>query len=68
MASSNPDSQIGGNHSMTAKIQMTFTIEPKTKAKIERAAESLAISTASLIRMACSQFADKVLETKTGKE
>ena len=50
------------------KVQLSFLIDKDKKDRIDEAANHLTVSTASFIRMACIQYADKVLETKTDED
>ena len=50
------------------KVQLSFMIDKELKDRFDQAANHLTISTASFIRMACIQYADKVLETRTDED
>lgn len=47
------------------KVQLSLMVEKDFKKKIDSAAIHLTVSTAAFIRMACMEYANKILETKT---
>ena len=47
------------------KVQVSIDMEKDLKERVEKAAERLYLSVAAFVRLACVEYANKVLETKS---
>lgn len=47
------------------KVQISLFVEEEFKKRLDQAASSLTLSTAAVVRLACIEYVNKVLETKT---
>lgn len=54
-----------GDWRFKLKVQISLKLDEELKARIDQAANHLTVSTASFVRMACMEYADKVLEAQS---